>query len=81
MKAVCASANPDLTSAISYVDNSLKFDPLNPFYLISKAKLEIAANQLDNAADTVAKVKSIKPTEPEIAALESSITVLRKKTE
>ena len=81
MKAVCASANPDLTSAISYVDNSLKFDPLNPFYLISKAKLEIAANQLDNAADTVAKVKSIKPTEAEIAALESSITALRKKTE
>ena len=81
MKAVCANASRDFKSAINYVDNSLKFDPLNPFYLISKAKLEIAANQLDKATSTVAKVKSIKPTEPEIAALESSITVLRKKAE
>ena len=81
MKAVCANASRDFTSAINYVDNSLKFDPLNPYYLISKAKLEIAANQLDNAAKTVEKVKSIKPAEAEINALESSITVLRKKTE
>ena len=81
MKALCANASRDFITAISYVDNSLKFDPFNPFYLISKAKLEIAANQLDNAADTVAKVKSIKPTEAEIAALESSITVLKKKPE
>ena len=81
MKAVCANASRDFRSAIDYVDNSLKFDPLNPFYLISKAKLEIAANQLDNAADTVAKVKAIKPTEAEINVLELSITVLRKKAE
>jgi O-antigen ligase len=81
MKAVCANASRDFTSAINYVDNSLKFDPLNPYYLISKAKLEIAANQLDNAAKTVEKVKAINPAEAEINALESSITVLRKKTE
>jgi predicted Zn-dependent protease len=81
MKAVCANASRDFTSAINYVENSLKFDPLNPYYLISKAKLEIAANQLDNAAKTVEKVKAINPAEAEINALESSITVLRKKTE
>jgi O-antigen ligase len=81
MKAVCANASRDFTSAINYVDNSLKFDPLNPYYLISKAKLEIAANQLDNAAKTVEKVKAINPAEADIASLESSITVLRKKTE
>ena len=78
MKAVCANANCEFTKAIEYVDNSLKFDPLNPFYLISKAKLEIAANQLDNAAKSVAKVKSIKPSEPDIALLESSIATLKK---
>jgi len=78
MKVVCANANREFTKAIEYVDNSLKFDPLNPFYLISKAKLEIAANQLDNAAKSVAKVKSIKPSEPDIALLESSIATLKK---
>ena len=78
MKVVCANANREFTNAIEYVDNSLKFDPLNPFYLISKAKLEIAANQLDNAAKSVAKVKSIKPSEPDIALLESSIATLKK---
>jgi O-antigen ligase len=61
MKAVCANANREFAKAIEYVDNSLKFDPLNPFYLISKAK-----------------VKSIKPSEPDIALLESSIATLKK---
>ena len=78
MKVVCANANREFTKAIEYADNSLKYDPLNPFYLISKAKLEIAANQLDNAAKSVAKVKSIKPSEPDIALLESSIATLKK---
>jgi O-antigen ligase len=78
MKAVCANANREFTKAIEYVDNALVFDPLNPFYLISKAKLEIAANQLDNAANSVAKVKAIKPGEPDIALLESSIATLKK---
>jgi tetratricopeptide (TPR) repeat protein len=78
MKVVCANANREFTQAIEYVDNSLKFDPSNPFYLISKAKLEITANQLDNAAKTVAKVKSIKPSESDIALLESSIANLKK---
>jgi hypothetical protein len=78
MKVVCANANREFIKAIEYVDNSLKFDPSNPFYLISKAKLEIAANQLGNAAKTVAKVKSIKPNESDIALLESSIANLKK---
>jgi O-antigen ligase len=81
MKAVCANASRDFLTAIGYVENSLKFDPFNPYYLISKAKLEIAANQLDQAAQTVAKVKAIKPSEPEIGALESSIAVLQKETD
>jgi predicted Zn-dependent protease len=81
MKAVCANASRDFVTAIEYVENSLKFDPFNPYYLISRAKLEIAANQLDQAAQTVARVKAIKPSEPEIGALESSIAVLQKKTD
>jgi hypothetical protein len=81
MKAVCANAGRDFVTAIGYVENSLKFDPFNPYYLIAKAKLEIAANQLDQAAQTVAKVKAIKPSEPEIGALESSIAVLQKETD
>ena len=78
IKVICANANREFTQAIEYVDNSLKFDPINPFYLISKAKLEVSANQLDNAAKTVAKVKSIKPSESDIALLESSIANLKK---
>ena len=54
---------------------------LNELYARDIKARKIAANQLDNAAKTVEKVKAINPAEAEINALESSITVLRKKTE
>ena len=94
IKAVCANAVKNFTMAIEYVDNSLKFDPYNPFYLISKAKLETINGQLDDAKTTLMKVKEINPpevcvgdilanTEPcsnlrEIISLEFSISKLEK---
>jgi O-antigen ligase len=94
IKAVCANAVKNFTMAIKYVDNSLKFDPFNPFYLISKAKLETINGQFNDAKATLTKVKEINPlevcgedvlanTEPcanlrEIISLEFSISKLEK---
>ena len=79
MKAVCANFEKDFTSAISYVDSSLKYDPLNPYYLVSKAKLELAANRIDSAEITIAKAKSVNRNEPDIRLVESSILSLKNK--
>lgn len=73
MKAVCANLKKDFISAISYAENSLKFDPLNPFYLLSKAKLEFAANKIDEAQISLDLAKSINPNEPDLTAVEASI--------
>jgi hypothetical protein len=78
MKAVCANANREFMQALLYVNYSLKFDPLNPNYLIARAKLEIATKQLEKAFMTIAKIKRIKPSEPDIALLESYIATLKK---
>ena len=79
MKAVCANFEKDFTSAISYVDSSLKYDPLNPYYLVSKAKLELAANRIDSAEKTIAKAKSVNINERDIRSVETSILSLKNK--
>jgi Tfp pilus assembly protein PilF len=77
MKAVCANYQKDFISAIEYVDNSLKFDPSNPYYLVSKAKLELAANRVEAAERTITKAKSINANEPDLKLVEDSISSLK----
>jgi hypothetical protein len=62
------------------VENSLKFDPLNPFYLTAKAQLEIVANNLVDASLTVSKLKLVKPFDPNIPILEEKIISLQTNT-
>ena len=80
MKAVCANYQKDFISAIEYVDNSLKFDPSNPYYLVSKAKLELAANRVEAAERTITKAKSINANEPDLKLVEDSISSLKNKS-
>jgi len=77
MKAICANYSKDFNSAIEFVENSLKFDPINPYYLISKAKLEIAANRLEDAQKSIELAKRVNPNEPELQSVENSISTLK----
>jgi predicted Zn-dependent protease len=58
----------------------LKFDPSNPYYLVSKAKLELAANRVEAAERTITKAKSINVNEPDLKLVEDSISSLKNKS-
>jgi hypothetical protein len=73
LKSLCAIAQKDATLALKYNSKSLEFDPQNTFYLVTKAKIEIASRQTSAAISTLAKIKEINPYEIEISLLESWI--------
>jgi hypothetical protein len=77
MKALCNNARGDLVKAIDAVSNSVKFDPINPSYLVGKAKLEIAAARLADAKATIAKITEVDPTNAELPALNTSVLAIK----
>ena len=77
MKAICSNSARNFSQAVEDVTNSLKFDPINPTYLVGKAKLEISAARLDDAKVTIAKIKEVDPSNPELAALNSSVSAVK----
>ncbi len=76
IKAFCANAKKDFNSAVRYVNKSLEFDPLNPYYLASKVKLEIAAGEIQKASGSLNRLKALFPKDDEIITLQSSIDAL-----
>jgi O-antigen ligase len=77
IKAICSNLSGDFAKALSAVSKSVEFDPVNPIYLVGKAKLEIAASRPDEAKATIARIKKVDPTNPELAILNNSISVLQ----
>jgi O-antigen ligase len=77
MKAICNNSARNFTQAVEDITNSVKFDPLNPTYLVGKAKLEISAARLDDAKITIAKITEVDPGNPELAALNSSVLAIK----
>jgi O-antigen ligase len=77
MKAICNNSGGNFTQAVVDVTNSVKFDPINPTYLVGKAKLEIAASRIDDAKMTIAKITEVDPSNPELAVLNASVTALK----
>jgi len=76
MKAICNNLKGDFTKALYAVSNSVNFDPINPVYLVGKAKLEIAASRIEEAKMTIAKITEVDPSNAELAVLNASVTVL-----
>jgi tetratricopeptide (TPR) repeat protein len=76
LKAICFNVNREFNEALSASENALKFDPINPTYLVAKAKLGIAAGNKAAASEALAVIKSNYPDNPEIAPLESSISLM-----
>jgi O-antigen ligase len=77
LKAACFNGAGDYNSALIAVRKSVKFDPINPSYLLGKVKIEINSGQKQDAAKTLTKLKSLKPEIGELAALEASISVMK----
>jgi O-antigen ligase len=77
MKAICNNSARNFTQAVADITNSVKFDPINPTYLVGKAKLEISASRIDDAKMTIAKITEVDPSNPELAVLNASVTALK----
>jgi O-antigen ligase len=77
MKAICNNSARNFTQAVADITNSVKFDPINPTYLVGKAKLEISASRIDDAKMTIAKITEVDPSNPELAVLNASVTTLK----
>jgi O-antigen ligase len=77
MKAICDDAASNFTKAIEHINNSLKFDPMNPNYLVGKAKVEISAGRITDARETIAKIINIDPTNAELAVLNDSVLSIK----
>jgi O-antigen ligase len=77
MKAICDNAAQNFSKAVDDINNSVKFDPINPSYLVGKAKLEIAASRIADAKVTIAKITEVDPSNPELLALNSSVSAIK----
>jgi O-antigen ligase len=77
MKALCSNAVGNTVKAIEAVSKSVEFDPINPSYLVGKAKLEIAAARVTDAKRTIAKITEVDPTNPELAALNAYVLAIK----
>ena len=77
IKAICSNLSGDFTKALNAVSKSVEFDPVNPLYLVGKAKLEIAASRPAEARATISRITKVDPTNPELAILNNSISVLQ----
>jgi hypothetical protein len=77
MKAICDNAAQNFSKAVDDINNSVKFDPINPSYLVGKAKLEIAASRITDAKVTIAKITEVDPNNPELVALNSSVSAIK----
>jgi predicted Zn-dependent protease len=58
---VVSERNQNLVKASYYLNQALKFDPLNTTYLLGVAVIQINTNQLSEAEETLAKVRDLDP--------------------
>ena len=77
MKAICYNSERNFAKAVEAVSMSVKFDPINPSYLVGKAKLEIAAARATDAKATIAKIIEVDPTNSELPALNASVLAIK----
>jgi len=77
MKAICYNVERNFVKAVDAVRLSVKFDPINPTYLVGKAKLEIAAARMTDAKSTIAEITKVDPTNAELPALNASVLAIK----
>ena len=74
MKAVCYANSRDFNKSIYFINSALNYDPLNVFYLVSKARVELAAGMRINALNTFNLATSINPEDIHLLKLKSELS-------
>lgn len=69
IKAVCASQAGKPAEGLNYVEEAMKFDPINPVFLIGQAKLAIGSNNLEVARQAAKKLNQMYPLEPSLVQI------------
>ena len=77
MKAICDNVAQNFSQAVDDINNSVKFDPINPSYLVGKSKLEIAASRIADAKATIAKIMEVDPSNADLVALNTSVSAIK----
>jgi hypothetical protein len=75
-RAICQNQKKDFGSALSSLEQSLKFDPLNPTYLSARVKLAIASDEKKLAENYLSNLRTYFPEHDEIEKLQDSINLL-----
>jgi O-antigen ligase len=78
-KAICATRNLEYQNAELYVENALRFDPLNTNFLIGKARIEIVLGDLKKATAAVDFLEKNYPTNAEVPKLRNLLSDLSDK--
>ena len=74
--ALCRNTKSDFSGAITSINRALEFDPVNPVYLIAKAKLGISAGEKSLASESLNILRANYPDNPEITPLDTSISLM-----
>lgn len=71
LKTVCDEKSGNLNEALGSINKAIKFDPLNPVYLVSRGVLEYNTGQIRNLKATIDQIKSINPDQYYLKELEN----------
>jgi tetratricopeptide (TPR) repeat protein len=78
-KAICATRDLQYQNAKLYVENALRFDPLNTNFMIGKARIEIVLGDLKKATAAVDFLEKSYPTNAEVPELRNLLSDLSDK--
>jgi hypothetical protein len=76
LQAICRNVKQDFTGALSASDKALEFDPINPVYLVAKAKLGLASQNKLATEAALQVLKNNYPDNPEIKQIEGYLTLI-----
>jgi len=71
LKTVCDEKSGNLNEALESISEAIKFDPLNPVYLVSRGVLEYNTGQIRNLKATIDQIKRINPNQSYLKELET----------
>jgi O-antigen ligase len=76
-KTICYNVANDAIKALAAINKSLEYDPINLAYLFEKAKIQAVLGDLESALESIAKVKEIDSSYPELEQLEFYVKTLK----
>ncbi len=76
LRAICFNVKQDYSGALKSMDRALEFDPINPVYLVAKAKLGLASANRSATLSALDLIKKYYPDNPEISQIEEYLRLM-----